>query len=425
MITSYRDVVANARKPKGWLDERAKNGTVIKVVSYNILAQSLLHAHPELYSECNKDYLTWSYRSFLLINELNRFNADILCLQEVEADQLEFFNTQLGEFGYKGVFKKRTNEKDDGCAIFYKMDKFNLRECISVEYYQPNINLLNRDNIGIVMRLSPKINNNQCIVVATTHLLFNPKRHDIKLAQMQMLLAEIDRVAFKSISDSNEPSYYPIILTGDFNLKPYSLVYNLVVNGTVDNISQCYQNYQFRSPNRPLIPVRLGITDGCQHYHVMKNRHLNRTEISDFQYVKLFNTDRRSLNATDDNFKLSQNSPLEYDRFGSGSLYHNLKLSSAYPHSDISGGGATTYQDEWCTVDYIFYGPSQKVDDDPANPVDGDLKLVSYLKLPDCDQATCLGRLPNEVCPSDHLPLSATFHLPLQVETPSEMTCKF
>lgn len=82
------------------------------------------------------------------------------------------------------------------------MDKFNLRECISVEYYQPNINLLNRDNIGIVMRLSPKINNNQCIVVATTHLLFNPKRHDIKLAQMQMLLAEIDRVAFKSISDS-------------------------------------------------------------------------------------------------------------------------------------------------------------------------------------------------------------------------------
>lgn len=62
----------------GWLDERAKNGTVIKVVSYNILAQSLLHAHPELYSECNKDYLTWSYRSFLLINELNRFNADVI-----------------------------------------------------------------------------------------------------------------------------------------------------------------------------------------------------------------------------------------------------------------------------------------------------------------------------------------------------------
>ena len=88
---------------------------------------------------------------------------------------------------------------------------------------------------------------------------------------------------------SSEPSYYPIILTGDFNLKPYTLVYNLLVNGTVDNISQCYQppNLQFRSPNKPLIPVRLGITDGCQHYHVMKNRDSNRTEISDFQYVKV------------------------------------------------------------------------------------------------------------------------------------------
>lgn len=64
---------------------------------------------------------------------------------------------------------------------------------------------------------------------------------------------------------------------------------------------------------------------------------------------------RVDTNFTDLLFRIFS-SPLEYDRFGSGSLYHNLKLSSAYPHSDISGGGATTYQDEWCTVDYIFYG---------------------------------------------------------------------
>jgi protein angel len=34
-------------------------------------------------------------------------------------------------------------------------------------------------------------------VVATTHLLYNPKRHDVKLAQMQILLAEVERIAFK------------------------------------------------------------------------------------------------------------------------------------------------------------------------------------------------------------------------------------
>lgn len=62
----------------GWLDERAKSGTFIKVVSYNILAQSLLRAHPELYRRCNEDYLTWNHRSFALIKELNRFNADVI-----------------------------------------------------------------------------------------------------------------------------------------------------------------------------------------------------------------------------------------------------------------------------------------------------------------------------------------------------------
>ena len=33
------------------------------------------------------------------------------------------------------------------------------------------------------------------ILVATTHLLYNPKRTDIRLAQSALLLAELDRVA--------------------------------------------------------------------------------------------------------------------------------------------------------------------------------------------------------------------------------------
>ena len=47
-----------------------------------------------------------------------------------------------------------------------------------------------RDNVGIVCRLIPRGKNDlPAFVVGTTHLLFNPKREDVRLAQMAVFLA--------------------------------------------------------------------------------------------------------------------------------------------------------------------------------------------------------------------------------------------
>lgn len=56
---------------------------------------------------------------------------------------------------------------------------------------------MNRDNVGIVLRLSPQQNKEENIIVSTTHILYNKRRHDIKLAQVHLLLAEIERVSYK------------------------------------------------------------------------------------------------------------------------------------------------------------------------------------------------------------------------------------
>ena len=48
------------------------------------------------------------------------------------------------------------------------------------------------------------------LCVATTHMLFNPKRGDIKLAQLAVLLAELDRFTRKGIeSGTGMPLYHP------------------------------------------------------------------------------------------------------------------------------------------------------------------------------------------------------------------------
>jgi hypothetical protein len=48
-----------------------------------------------------------------------------------------------------------------------------------------------RDNVGLICRLVPKteVNHGVKLVVGTTHILFNQRRRDIKLAQMSVFLA--------------------------------------------------------------------------------------------------------------------------------------------------------------------------------------------------------------------------------------------
>jgi protein angel len=101
--------------------------------------------------------------------------------------------------GYESIYKQRTGNNVDGVAIYYKTDVFELVDHTSVEYYQPGINILDRHNVGLIAKLAIRANPSNYLVVATTHLLYNPNRHDIKLAQTQVLLAEVERFAFKGL----------------------------------------------------------------------------------------------------------------------------------------------------------------------------------------------------------------------------------
>lgn len=106
--------------------------------------------------------------------------------------------------------------------------------------------------------------------VCTTHLLYNPKRSDVRGAQTQVLLAELDRFACHSLT--KEP--LPIILTGDFNSPPHSDVYRLIVDGEIK-----------RKPHSRQLPTALGITDHCQHHAVVVNNERRETSVRKSKFI--------------------------------------------------------------------------------------------------------------------------------------------
>lgn len=136
--------------------------------------------------------------------------------------------------------------------------------------------ILNRCNVAVIAKLALKANPKVQFVVSTTHLLFNPRRHDIRLAQVQLLLAELDRIAHNYETQSTDKSI-PIILTGDFNLQQDSQPYRLLVGETV-NIANVFKSvFQVKGT---LLPMELGITDNCQHYHVVAKNRRDQTAVS-------------------------------------------------------------------------------------------------------------------------------------------------
>lgn len=101
------------------------------VLCYNILCEK--YATERLYGYTPSWALSWEYRRELILTEVMNYDADFICLQEVDIAQYEdYFMKHLVGQDYEGVYSpkgryKTMNATDqrqvDGCATFYKKSK--------------------------------------------------------------------------------------------------------------------------------------------------------------------------------------------------------------------------------------------------------------------------------------------------------------
>ena len=230
-----------------------------RVVSYNILAES--YATMKMYPYCPVWALSWNYRKVLIMRELIGYNADVICLQEVQANHYDaYIYPMLREAGYEGLFKCKTREgttgpgKVDGCATFFRTSRFRIMNAYDVEYNalamsavnsgeyaDPNLDgrsqkkrsdkilqRLMRGNVAqitMVELLSPPMKTARMVCIANTHIFWDPDYPDVKLWQTNQLIRELQ----SSIGPGT-----PIILSGDFNSMPGSTVVQLLRDERVD-----------------------------------------------------------------------------------------------------------------------------------------------------------------------------------------------
>ncbi|KAI0358592.1 hypothetical protein OH77DRAFT_1420998 [Trametes cingulata] len=270
------------------------------VLCYNILCERC--ATERLYGYTPSWALRWDYRKELILTEIVNHNADFVCLQEVDNAQYEeYFSKTLADHDYEGVYWPKSRYKMmseserrlvDGCAIFYKASKYTLVEKHLIEYsavamQRPDFKktddmfnrVLGKDHIAVVALMENKETGTR-LIVANTHLHWDPLFCDVKLVQTALLVEEVEKIAHnfarypprlpptpssaagsgttpnagENNASSRPPPVYsdgykiPVIICGDFNSVPESGVYEFLSAGSIppdheDFLSHLYGKY--------------------------------------------------------------------------------------------------------------------------------------------------------------------------------------
>nr|XP_020655595.1 2',5'-phosphodiesterase 12 [Pogona vitticeps] len=230
--------------------KRVTGPGLVRTVTYNILAD--IYAQTELsrtvlYPYCAPYSLELDYRQNLLKKELAGYNADIICLQEVDKSVFtDSLGPALDAFGLEGLFKLK-EKQHEGLATFYRRDKFRLLSQHDIalnqalledplhedlrgklaSHAQVQEKVLQRSSVLQVSVLQSASDPSRKICVANTHLYWHPKGPNIRLIQTAISLAHIRHVVHDMYPDA------PLIFCGDFNSTPSTGMYSFISNGSI------------------------------------------------------------------------------------------------------------------------------------------------------------------------------------------------
>ncbi|KAG8232036.1 hypothetical protein J437_LFUL012060 [Ladona fulva] len=221
----------------------------IRVLQWNVLSQALGQENDNFVC-CPGEALEWQTRRFQMLEEILHSNPDIICLQEV--DHFGFLYKALSCVGYAGTFFPKPdspclyvpgNNGPDGCAIFFKSEKFQL---MSIDTRILEVWRVQSNQVAILAWLTVRETGDQ-LLVCTTHLkarkgaLLSTLRNE----QGRDLLEFVAKQALLVEGETGKQP--PVILCGDFNAEPSEPVYTTILSDKRLCLSSAYAQYPLDS----------------------------------------------------------------------------------------------------------------------------------------------------------------------------------
>ncbi|XP_041379061.1 LOW QUALITY PROTEIN: nocturnin-like, partial [Gigantopelta aegis] len=167
------------------------------------------------------DYLSWSYRKILILEQLQRIDADLICLQGVDHYH-DFLQPSFQRDGYHSIFvvrphskclKSVSNNGSDGIALLYNTKCLELVKKKEIILPTNDPALSNSNQVTILASFQTSSNNKIC-VVATGF------KEGYFLVQTRLLQGDYIFDQIREFAGD-----LPLICCGNFNAGPKELVY--------------------------------------------------------------------------------------------------------------------------------------------------------------------------------------------------------
>ena len=198
------------------------NGTIL------LSAQSVTLMSYNIRYDTERDSLdAWSNRKDFLLNQVQFYQPDIMGTQEGLKHQLDYLQSGLVGYEYKGIGRDDGQSKGEYTAVFYNKNKFTLLEEGTFWLSETP------DTVGFGW---DAVCNRTC-----TYLLLEGKQNQQKFWVFNTHFDHIGKMARKNganlilqkIKTLNTKNH-PIVLMGDFNVEPTDAVYTILTNQLAD-----------------------------------------------------------------------------------------------------------------------------------------------------------------------------------------------
>lgn len=241
-----KELISNIELPKReFLKVSDSENPKIKIETFNILAD--IYTSFSMFKHIPKHAVMFEYRREGILKEIKSNACDIICLQELQKNAYEdFFYGELSR-EYDSQFIQRTtkspwkdtleSDKLEGVGIFYSK-KFNLVKKLNIKFnqiaYQEfqngkikekelNDYTMHSHNVGLCLLLEIK-ELKSFLIVSTTHANWNYDNQEAQLWQTKKHTEEVEKFRNQALEELKLEKL-PVIICGDFNSKPDSLVY--------------------------------------------------------------------------------------------------------------------------------------------------------------------------------------------------------
>jgi mRNA deadenylase 3'-5' endonuclease subunit Ccr4 len=176
-----------------------------RAATYNVLATAYLGRGD--YSTVPTALLDPELRVPALVRHVISMDAELLCLQEVEAEVFVALQVALAPLGYAGQLALKGKGKPDGCATLFRTGVLAFHSSLRVEF---------ADDGHVVLLLALE-HDSRLLGVANTHLRWDrpgtPQHKQVGYRQAVELLDACRRF---------QPACHGWVICGDFNRKPDS-----------------------------------------------------------------------------------------------------------------------------------------------------------------------------------------------------------